>query len=86
MKVLRRNVSSYLYYVKSNTATSFYSGKQGKTAFGTVLVELYNMMMRKGLTELNSKPRWPLIFLIMLSDIGQDTVSVEMLDLAHLQS
>lgn len=50
-----------------------------------VLVELYNVM-RKRLTELDCKPRWPLIFLIMLSDIGQDTVSVEMLGLAHLQS
>lgn len=39
-----------------------------------VLVELYNVMMRKQLRELDCKPRWPLIFLIMLSDIGQDTV------------
>lgn len=51
-----------------------------------VLVELYNVMMRKQLRELDCKPRWPLIFLIMLSDIGQDTVSGEMLGLTHLQS
>lgn len=68
MKVLKEiNVNSYLYFVKMNTATSFYSGRQGKTTFAMVLVELYNMMMRRQLTELDCKPRWPLIFLIICS-------------------
>lgn len=44
-----------------NAATScFYSGRYGKTSFATVLAELYNMMMKR-LTELDCKPKWPLI-------------------------